>query len=635
MGMTILIAFAATYFFFSESSSNSLRTLSEPVNDPHIMELTDENISSAINGSSFLILDFYYPGCGPCKFMNNTTSELSQELRGQIDVGRISIRSNPQTARKYKVSSYPTLLFFDEGVLVDRIKGKMTKSELLDELKDLKPDLDTSNVKLQPVNYGAGLPEGEISLTQYGVDNPALPMLITDEDINSAIKKYPSLVISASTDWCDACKRLNVTLLELSQELRGQMAFGLIDIDSNYETKAKYNITSYPTLLMYKDGKLIGTLIGNRAKSVFVSELKKYYPQLDITNVNIEQTAQHQATLKLTPEQICANMSKSDKPLLEAFIVSECPFGLQMQRIMADIIGKAPDAQKFMKARYIGSVSNNAISSMHGEEEAQENLRQICIREEQANKYWSYVGCYMKEGKSSECLKSSSIDQEKVNSCMKDPNRGVAYAQEDFDLADKMSISGSPTIYMNGKIVSEFDFATDTIDGRSPEALKNMLCCAFKSKPIFCSQELNKTQAMTMFSVKAPSAATAPAQATGRDIALIPLGEVNPTQPMLITDDTMNSAISQYPLLVVQGFVNWCGYCRNMNVTISELSEELKGQAAFGLIDIDSNNKTKAKYNITSYPTMLIFKDGELIETVIGYQQKSTFADKLKQIEPT
>jgi len=415
--------------------------------------------------------------------MNNTTSELSRELRGQIDFGRINFRNNPLTARKYKVSSYPTLLFFDEGVLVDRIKGKMTKSELLAELKDLKPDLNTSNVKLPPVN--------------------------------------------------------------------------------------------------------------------------------------------------------CANMSKSDEPLLEAFIVSECPFGLQMQRIMADIIGKAPDAQKFMKVRYIGSVSNNTISSMHGEEEAQENLRQICIREEQANKYWSYVGCYMKEGKSSDCLKSSSIDEEKVNSCMKDPQRGVAFAQEDFDLADKMSISGSPTIYMNGKIVSEFDFATDTINARSPEALKNMLCCAFKIQPTFCTQELNKTQAMTMFSVKAPSAATTPSQATGRDIALISLGEVNPSQPMLITDDTMNSAISQYPLLVVQGFVKWCGYCRNMNVTISELSEELQGQAAFGLIDIDSNNKTKAKYNITAYPTMLIFKDGELIETVIGYQQKSTFADKLKQIEPT
>ena len=101
-----------------------------------------------------------------------------------------------------------------------------------------------------------------------------------------------------------------------------------------------------------------------------------------------------------------------------------------------------PQARDYLMVRYIGSVSNNTITSMHGDEEAQENLRQICIREEQPDRYWDYVSCYMIEGKSIECLKSSSVDESKLNACMNDSSRGLAYAQKDFDLADKFNIYG-------------------------------------------------------------------------------------------------------------------------------------------------------------------------------------------------
>jgi thioredoxin 1 len=240
----------------------------------------------------------------------------------------------------------------------------------------------------------------------------------------------------------------------------------------------------------------------------------------------------------------------------------------------------------------------------------------------------------MKEGKSSDCLNSSSIDKGKLDSCIREDGRGLAYAEQDFELANKIGITGSPTLMLNGKIASEFDFATNTTNGRSPEALKELLCCAFNTKPSFCSQELNGTRAMTMYSVQTKTAAATTQQAPGRDIILTKLGEKSPSQAMLITDNTMNSAISRYPLLVAEAFVDWCGYCKNLNVTVSELSSELQGQVAFGLIDMGKNNATKTKYNISSYPTMLIFKDGKLVNQIAGNEQKSSIIAKLKKIEP-
>lgn len=498
--IAILVMSAAVLRFIPTDSSKSLNSRSLPDQLYYPLELTDKSVASALNNSSLFVLDFYYPGCGPCKSVNNTTSELSNELQGQVGFGRMNVRGkdNSQTVKKYKVSAYPTLLFFDEGVLVNRIKGNTSKSDLLAELKDLKPSLDTSKVKA--------------------------------------------------------------------------------------------------------------------AQSALTSQ------------------ARTSAKPKLTPEQACANITKSDKPLLEAFVVSRCPFGLQMQRIMAEIVSKSPQAKDYLTVRYIGSVSNSTITSMHGDEEAQENLRQVCIREEQPEKYWDYIGCYMIEGKSADCLKSSAIDESKLGACMKDSSHGLAYVQKDFDLAEKFNITGSPTLTLNDEIVSEFDFATDTINGRSPEALKELLCCGFNKEPSFCSLQLNKSSAITMFQVKTP---TTTIPSLGKSIPLIRLGTKNPAQAMLITDATINSAISQYrPLLVIVGFTDSCGYCKLFNVTVSELAGELQGQAAFGMIDTKKNNDTKAKYNITGVPTALIFKDGKLVDKIVGNKYKATIVAKLKEIEP-
>jgi hypothetical protein len=194
-------------------------------------------------------------------------------------------------------------------------------------------------------------------------------------------------------------------------------------------------------------------------------------------------------------QQTCDSLEKKDAPVVEAYVVSKCPFGLQMQRILADVVKNAPDLSKNIMVRYMGAVSNGKITSMHGDAEAQENLRQICIRDEQRSKYWDYVSCHIKAGDVNNCLTSASIDQSKLNSCISDQNRGLAYAKEDFDLNTKYEVTGSPTLVLNENKISESSFG-----GRTSEALKSMICCASNNKPGACSVTLNTTQAASSFS---------------------------------------------------------------------------------------------------------------------------------------
>jgi hypothetical protein len=243
------------------------------------------------------------------------------------------------------------------------------------------------------------------------------------------------------------------------------------EVSGLYEIVIKIEDREYPSFVT-KDGKIL-------------------FPE---AGIDMEKFVAQRPTPQ--PKKACEELKKNEKPFLEAFVVSKCPFGLQMQRILNEIIKEIPSLAENIKVKYIGSISNGKIISMHGDEEANENLRQICIREEQGEKFWSYIDCHIKEGKVNECLKSAGIDEVKLNECQKDSNRGLKYAQKDFESQQKYNVQGSPTLILNGEEVSEYDFG-----GRTAEAIKTLLCCGFAKRSEFCNKKLVDSQAAIGFSL--------------------------------------------------------------------------------------------------------------------------------------
>ena len=214
------------------------------------------------------------------------------------------------------------------------------------------------------------------------------------------------------------------------------------------------------------------------------------------------QSADNGSSAGQTAEEILVAIQKSDKPSVDAFIVSRCPFGVQMQRMIADAVNSVPALAQYVNVKYIGEVSGNTITAMHGDAEAQENLRQICIREEQPTKYWKYISCQMKAGDTAGCQTSTGVSASQLSACISTPSRGVAYAQKDFDLANQYGVSGSPTLIVNGAETSEFASDNSAVFGssRSSDEIKTIVCEASNTKPGFCSTPLNTAQAATSFS---------------------------------------------------------------------------------------------------------------------------------------
>jgi thioredoxin 1 len=217
--------------------------------------------------------------------MNQTVQVLSAELRDQVVFGLINAKSNKDFTNQYLASNYPTLFLFKDGNLSARLVGNRSKAEIVAELRKLKPDLDTKSVKgATTANSTAPLATPEnLSLARLGEPSPDKPMLVKDENLQMALDQYPFLVLDAYVSWCESCRIMNHTVSELSRELQGQVAFGVLNVKGNHVTEGKFNITFYPTFLIFENGKLVSTLIGTRSPASLLQELKRLHPGLETT----------------------------------------------------------------------------------------------------------------------------------------------------------------------------------------------------------------------------------------------------------------------------------------------------------------------------------------------------------------
>lgn len=104
------------------------------------------------------------------------------------------------------------------------------------------------------------------------------------------------------------------------------------------------------------------------------------------------------------------------------------------------------------------------------------------------------------------------------------------------------------------------------------------------------------------------------------------------SKPITITDQTFEREVLQTtgrPVLV-DCWAPWCGPCRMIAPVLDQLAAESHGSYRIAKLNVDENPQTSSRFQIASIPTMLIFKDGKLIDRLIGAQPKQTIAERLR-----
>jgi thioredoxin 1 len=103
-----------------------------------------------------------------------------------------------------------------------------------------------------------------------------------------------------------------------------------------------------------------------------------------------------------------------------------------------------------------------------------------------------------------------------------------------------------------------------------------------------------------------------------------------PNTPLDVKDANFNDYISKYDTIVIDCWAPWCGPCRMIAPVIEDLAKEMQGKIVFGKLNVDENQSTSTQYGIMSIPSLLVFKNGKLVDKIVGAMPKPMLKTKLE-----
>ncbi len=100
-------------------------------------------------------------------------------------------------------------------------------------------------------------------------------------------------------------------------------------------------------------------------------------------------------------------------------------------------------------------------------------------------------------------------------------------------------------------------------------------------------------------------------------------------KPVDLTDATFTEAVQNHPLVVVDCWAPWCGQCLYVSPIVEEIAQDYAGKIFFGKLNVDENRTVAMQYSIMSIPTLLIFKNGRLVDQIIGAMPRGILEPKI------
>ena len=104
----------------------------------------------------------------------------------------------------------------------------------------------------------------------------------------------------------------------------------------------------------------------------------------------------------------------------------------------------------------------------------------------------------------------------------------------------------------------------------------------------------------------------------------------NIKEPLNLDDSNFSQTINKYPLLLVDYWAPWCGPCRMMSPIIDQVGKEYIGKLVVGKVNVDENPNISGQFGISSIPTLILFKRGQVVNNIIGSVTKSRIDEMVK-----
>ncbi len=193
------------------------------------------------------------------------SNRIAVELPGRITSRSIEVEEAVEKAKISKIPALPLVLI--NGNSESSISGLISEEKLIYQLI-----LNGSSNKDEIL---AEMEEEERKKKML-VDSPDYPVILTTSNFDEAIKKYLFLVIDCWAEWCAPCLMVHPIIENLAKKYKGKIAFAKLNIDQNREIAERFSIMSIPTLLVFKKGQKIDSIVGAMPQDALEEKIKIY-----------------------------------------------------------------------------------------------------------------------------------------------------------------------------------------------------------------------------------------------------------------------------------------------------------------------------------------------------------------------
>ncbi|VVB61324.1 Gamma interferon inducible lysosomal thiol reductase (GILT) [uncultured archaeon] len=201
--------------------------------------------------------------------------------------------------------------------------------------------------------------------------------------------------------------------------------------------------------------------------------------------IDVENAKKQVSEAKAKQEE-APKLNKTDVPKVQLFVMSQCPYGIQAENAIKPVLDALKNKISF-ELRFIANRNDDGtFSSLHGQPEVQEDMRQACAMNVYAN-YMDYVICRNSDIKGSDwqsCAAKNNINAELIKACS-EGSEGEGLLARNIALGNKMGVGSSPTVIINSQ---------NYRGQRTPESFLTAICSTFNNPPKECSEQLGTEQ---------------------------------------------------------------------------------------------------------------------------------------------
>lgn len=205
-------------------------------------------------------ISFDSPQCVPAVLLAN---RIAVEIPGKI-TSRL-IEASFSKARQFNISSVPQQIINED--ISSTMRGFQSEEKLVNQI----------------ISYGSSRAEEilaqekeEAKKKEELINSPNYPIILNGNSFAQAVSKYSFLVVDCWAEWCGPCQMVHPVIGSLAKKYEGKIAFGKLNIDENKEIASSFGIMSIPTLLVFKDGKNVDSIIGAMSEKALEEKLNAY-----------------------------------------------------------------------------------------------------------------------------------------------------------------------------------------------------------------------------------------------------------------------------------------------------------------------------------------------------------------------